>query len=101
MDLTTHVSLVHLACAARGLTVCLGLCVDALLANNLQLLCGDAVDQPIFFIDRFCSNWLERDCRHGEGKGRTAGVGATRAALSVMVGHVRGLPAGSFLCWLD
>src|SRR5690242_17244353 len=48
------------------LTVCLSLCVDALLANSLQLLHGYSVDQPIFLVDRLRGDRLEGGCGHRE-----------------------------------
>lgn len=58
-------------------TVCLRFRVDTLLADDLQLLRRDAMDQPIFFVDRLRSNGLEGGRGHREGKGRKAGFFAT------------------------
>jgi len=95
-------SVVRFAYSRTGRTVCLRLCVNAFLAYDLQLLRGNTVDQPILFVDRLRSDGLEEGGGHREGRGRKARVDATRSALSMMelVGPGRGLPAGSFLCWL-
>ena len=49
-------------------TVSLGLCLDALLAQHLQLLHRHSVDQPILLGHRLGCNGLER-ARHVEGTG--------------------------------
>lgn len=61
------------------------------------------MNQSILFVDRLCSDGLEGGRGHREGKGRDSSDNAAREALSRMelVGPSRGLPVGSFLCWLD
>lgn len=65
-------------------TVSFGFRINGLRANDLQLLRRDTMDQPILLVNGLGGDRLEGVCGHGEGKGRKARGGATRAALSMM-----------------
>ena len=101
MDLRTRVSSVRCTCSGTVLTVRLSLCVDALLANDLQLLCGYTMNQPIFFVDGLRSDWLECGRGHREGRGKEA-RSVTKGSFIDDGGTSEACPRGaSFAGWED
>lgn len=104
MGLPDRISIVYYCAHFNTVhTVCLSLCVDALLADYLQLLRGHSVDQPIFLVDRLRGDRLEGGCGHREERKERE---SRRDAGSFIDDDGGALPAGasmpgaSFIGWV-